>query len=426
MKKTVLLVGCFVALNFSLRAQLTHVIGTPDGFATLGNGITGGEGGSIVTVTSTTELEESLDNTAPLIILVDSTITIDSEISCRGDKTIVGLGTNARIKGGGLAWNTKTNIIIQNIIFEGSGDDMLKINNTCENIWVDHCTIRDSETGISDGVDGGLDITRESKYITVSYCHFYNHDKNMLIGHSDGYPQDTAIRVTIHHCYFDGTIQRNPRVRYGTVHCYNNYYVGNSTYGIASACDAKVLVENCYFKNVPSPIIVGVPGYSPAGWLVERGSIFVNCGSPQTKVKEMDFTEYYEYTLDSACMVPALALTLAGCGMPHKGDTALTYPECEPDTAGPSKYIPATHTIKQSENLLVMDSKIQFSWPETGPLEITIYDISGRKIDVPFRGWVKGEVVNSIDFNSSLLSKGIYICVMSTGNEQIGKKFKVQ
>jgi len=387
--------------------QLSHVLGQPEGFVTLNGGVKGGEGGPVIHITNAEELKTNLDKVAPTILLIEGTLTISGEISCRGDKTLVGLGTDACIKGGGLAWNTKKNVIVQNILFEGSGDDMLKINNKCENIWIDHCTIRDSETGISKDVDGGLDITRASKNITVSYCHFYNHDKNMLIGHSDSETGDTAITVSIHHCFFDGTIQRNPRVRYATVHLYNNFYVGNSTYGVASACNAKVLVENCYFKNVPSPTIVGVPGFSPAGFLSEKGSVFENCGTPQTKEFSFYFSTLYPYHVTNASEVPLQVSTQAGAGKINSG------------------YQKILASKADNQRIYYHNQKLIFTSGKTGQAELILYDIQGKIVAVPFRRWVRCNEKNSIDLLRYHLGKGVYVSVVKFENELFSNTFSI-
>ena len=103
---------------------------------------------------------------------------------------------------------------------------------------MDHNTFEDRDTADATlpqyfGVlfqvhDGLLDITNASDLVTVSWNRFRNHDKMMLIGSSDS--GTTAandrgkLRVTLHHNVFDGIGQRAPRVRFGQVHVYNNFY----------------------------------------------------------------------------------------------------------------------------------------------------------------------------------------------------------
>ncbi|TQE04887.1 hypothetical protein C1H46_009490 [Malus baccata] len=41
------------------------------------------------------------------------------------------------------------------------------------------------------------------------------------------------IRVTIHHCFFDETRQRQPRLRFGKVHLYNNYTRNGAIYAVS-------------------------------------------------------------------------------------------------------------------------------------------------------------------------------------------------
>ena len=64
----------------------------------------------------------------------------------------------------------------------------------------------------------------------------------MLIGHSDSASSDTGyLKTTIHNNWFDGTRSRHPRVRFGEVHVFNNYYLNNIEYGVASTMEADVL-----------------------------------------------------------------------------------------------------------------------------------------------------------------------------------------
>jgi pectate lyase len=103
------------------------------------------------------------------------------------------------------------------------------------NVWVDHNTFSDGDNPDSNQPvyfgrpfqwhDGSLDITHTSSLVTVSYNVFTNHDKVMLIGSSNTVGPDVGrLNVTVHHNLFDGGIQRLPRVRFGQVDVYNNYY----------------------------------------------------------------------------------------------------------------------------------------------------------------------------------------------------------
>ncbi|MCD9639931.1 hypothetical protein HAX54_024924 [Datura stramonium] len=100
-------------------------------------------------------------------------------------------------------------------------------------IWIDRCSLSDYD-------DGLIDITRESTDITVSRCHFSKHDKTMLIGADPSNCGDRCIRVTIHHCFFDGTRQRHPRVRFGKVHLYNNYTRNWGIYAVCASVESQI------------------------------------------------------------------------------------------------------------------------------------------------------------------------------------------
>jgi pectate lyase len=174
--------------------------------------------------------------------------------------TIVGIGNKATIRG---AWmdirgtanvaNSRTNIIVRNITFQDTYDcfpqwsptdgvlgswnalyDSVSLRDS-NNVWIDHNTFEDKTTVDSKapnyfGVlyqqhDGALDITNASDLVTVSWNRFRNHDKVMLIGSSDSAAADRGkLRVTLHHNLFERVGQRVPRVRFGQVHVYNNYY----------------------------------------------------------------------------------------------------------------------------------------------------------------------------------------------------------
>jgi len=283
--------------------------GAPQGWAavdSLGqNGTTGGAGGTVVTVTNAADFLTYIQSLGPYVIRVHGTIALNSMVNVQSHKTIVGVGANGIITGGGLNMERVSNIIIHNLLFQNSLDDAINIQDQAHHIWIDHCDF----TGAFDGL---LDIKQGADFITVSWNRFYNHVKTCLLGHDDNNAAVDAghLRVTYHYNWFDGTVERHPRVRFSALtHVYNNYYLNNS-YGIASTMSAEVLVEGNYFKNVGNPTHVGYAASGP-GDLVERNNIFENCPSPaQTRgaVPEPP----YAYTLDNAADIPAKLLSGAG------------------------------------------------------------------------------------------------------------------
>ncbi|MCC9706268.1 pectate lyase [Streptomyces sp. MNU76] len=170
--------------------------------------------------------------------------------------TIVGVGKNSGILGGSLQIKGVSNVIMRNLTIEAPLDcfpkwDPTDDDNTgnwnseydavvvfgTDHVWLDHNTFTDgrypdSERPVHFGKvfqqhDGLTDIVRGSDYVTVSWNRFQDHDKNMLIGNSDGTAALDAgkLKVTLHHNRFDGILQRSPRVRFGQVDVYNNHYV---------------------------------------------------------------------------------------------------------------------------------------------------------------------------------------------------------
>jgi pectate lyase len=201
--------------------------------------------------------------------------------------TIVGVGRNATIKGVWLdirgtanVANSRSNVIIRNLTFVDTYDcfpqwaptdgalgswnaqyDSVSLRDT-NNVWIDHNRFEDRATADATqpnhfGVlyqvhDGLLDITNASDLVTVSWNRFENHDKVMLIGSSDGAVADRGkLRVTLHHNLFKDVGQRAPRVRFGQVHLYNNYYdirnTENYQYSWGVGIESAIYAEENFF-----------------------------------------------------------------------------------------------------------------------------------------------------------------------------------
>jgi|GEM_PF-777194 len=250
----------------------------PDGFASVpGLGLektTGGAGGQIVTVDSKTEFLDYVQRKEYYIICINGKILLDEMVQVGSNKTLVGVGQNGVISGGGLRLSHVSNVIIRNLRFENSLDDALTIEEGSHHVWIDHCDF-------THAYDGLLDIRKGSDFVTVSWNLFFDHAKTSLVGHSDtNAEQDTGhLRVTYHHNWFNRTRERHPRVRFSALcHVYNNYFLGN-VYGVASTMEANVLVEGNYFESVDAPTHVGY-GTSGPGNLVERNNVFLQCAFP--------------------------------------------------------------------------------------------------------------------------------------------------
>jgi hypothetical protein len=133
------------------------------GFVTLDGGTTGGGNGATVTVNNATAFETALNSSSQLVVQVSGTINIGT-LDTKPNKTIIGVGLNATISGN-LKLTHTSNIIVRNITFDTSGDDLITIQQS-SHIWVDHCTFIDAGERI-------LDITHASEWVTVSWCKFY-------------------------------------------------------------------------------------------------------------------------------------------------------------------------------------------------------------------------------------------------------------
>lgn len=227
--------------------------------------------------------------------------------------TLIGLGGNATIKGAwidirGSAATPRTNIIIRNITFRDTHDcfpewdptdgvngswnalyDSISLRDST-NVWIDHNTFEDRDTADAKqprhfGVlyqvhDGLLDITNASDLVTVSWNRFRNHDKMMLIGSSDGAAADRGkLRVTLHHNVFDGIGQRAPRVRFGQVHLYNNYYdlraTPNYQYSWGVGIESAIYAEENVFVADRNFAIGRIPGRFNGTALSASGNLVV-------------------------------------------------------------------------------------------------------------------------------------------------------
>lgn len=314
-----------VPFLFSLFS-ITAFSQQPIGWASLNGGTTGGAGGEMVTITNRAELLANVTGNDPKILLIQDTIelVLYERIKVYGNKTIVGNTLNAMIRFGGLEI-VGNNVILQNLVigdfYDGDwsgtthSTDCLTIYGV--NIWIDHCWFWAGADGLLDIRSGNGSV---ADYITISYCRFSDHNKVTLIGSSDNDIEcRDHLRTTFHHCWYDGTIdkgvnQRMPRVRFGDVHVFNNYYEEIDSYCAAARFESDVVVENTYFRNSKSPHImddVGLGLEDPD--LVAINNIYEQCtGSQTTSGDAFVPSNFYNYFPTPTYDVPVLVMNDAG------------------------------------------------------------------------------------------------------------------
>ncbi len=208
--------------------------------------------------------------TRPISIRLIGNIT-DPSVLTNGDivldtvtagMTIEGIGSDATANGFGIVLKNCVDAEIRNLGFmncnssEGDNCGLQQNDSYC---WVHNCDFFYGDAG-SDADqakgDGALD-TKKSHHITHSYNHFFDSGKCNLQGAN---ASDTSNYITYHHNWFDHSDSRHPRVRVATVHVYNNYYDGNSKYGIGSTTDSDIFAENNYFRNCKYPMLTSKQG----------------------------------------------------------------------------------------------------------------------------------------------------------------------
>ena len=156
-----------------------------------------------------------------------------------------------------------TNIEIRNIgtmLTDADEGDNIGLQQDNDYIWVHNVDFFYGEAGgASDQAkgDGALDC-KKSTYVTFSYNHFWDSGKSNLLGLSEA--TTTGLYITYHHNWYDHSDSRHPRVRFYSAHVYNNYFDGNSKYGVGSTEGSSIFVENNYFRNCKYPMLTSMQG----------------------------------------------------------------------------------------------------------------------------------------------------------------------
>lgn len=329
---------------------------TPIGWAAQNGGTTGGGNATPVLVTSLTQFQGLVEGDGDKVLYIQGTFA-PADISIGSNTTIIGCSSGAHLQGSIGIGSGTSNVIVRNLNISGygvgncaldpdfdssegcsSGNDAVGVNGNAHHVWFDHCSVKD-------GTDGNLDITNDADFVTVSWTKFSytprtddvgddstgaaGHRFSNLVGGTDseptGWPGTIPLNVTWHHNWWaDGVVERQPRVRYGRNHIFNNYYNSSaSNYCVRAGIEAKILLQGNYFEGVDSPHEFN--GDDDATSFISLGEgAQANVYDDTTGAQDVegDGTEWtnsgtnadYSYTVEPASGVPAAVMAGAG---PH-------------------------------------------------------------------------------------------------------------
>jgi pectate lyase len=177
----------------------------------------------------------------------------ERRLSVGSNKTIVGLGRGALLRGVSLDLGAQQNIIIRNLALYDVNRGLIEAGDGigiagAKDVWLDHMTTK----WIS---DGHTDIAPGSQNITLSWMHYDGLSTEACRGRHTHASTINGSSVTLHHCFFDHTDSHAPLVSdsRARVHVFNDLIQDNASYGVGSACGAQVLLEGTAFKAVMTP-----------------------------------------------------------------------------------------------------------------------------------------------------------------------------
>ena len=320
-------------------------------------GVTGGAGGSVVTVSTGTELNAALCGRStmsePIVIRVNGTINHGNttaqgcntqadviEIKAMSNISILGVGTNALFDEMGIHVRDASNIIIQNVHIRNvkksgsptsNGGDAIGLETNVDRVWIDHNWL-EASGGEKDGYDSLLDMKAGVTNVTVSYNLYNDSSRAGLIGSSDSDNKNTNI--TFHHNWYKNIEQRTPLIRHALVHMYNNYWSNDSIdhmfHAINSRMNAKALVESNYFYNVNNPLLASDDSDVAGCWQTNNDNTVLpyiyysrTVGNGALVIPEVvsgqlqstcSVSVPYAVQMDAAANVPAIVMANAGVG----------------------------------------------------------------------------------------------------------------
>jgi len=311
----------------------------------------GGDPSRVYRVTTTRSsgggsLREALESSEPYWIVFDigdgSDATIDlgdDPVRVRSNKTVDGRGRRVTVDGAIELRDGVRDVIFSDVAFTNShGDrctqeadvflirgDGAETPGGFENrdIWFHHVEVYE-------GGDGLIDVRGGSR-ITISWSHFHDHSKGMLLSQASADElEGREMEITFHHNFFERLSRRGPRQTRGRVHYMNNYVFEWWEYGVAAVHGAELRSENNIFQARPGrtcgsifspcrdPAPCGDEDYEVSkiaisndwasgerGYVSSAGDLLLEDATVATREPGRVFTPGYPYTLEPATMALA-------------------------------------------------------------------------------------------------------------------------
>lgn len=390
----------------------------------------GGENGKLTVIENLSQLiawgESREDNYTAEIVIIKGKIEAESTtvISIKRGKDISILGDSgsnggyAELKNISLNIRQYSNVIVRNLKMHEVfyPEDDLTIDE-CHHVWIDHCEFHSKiGPGITvDTYDGLLDIKKGSHNVTVSWCWFHDHMKTVLIGHSDNNgEQDVNLEVTFHHNRFSNTDGRNPSLRFGKVHYFNNYLENITDYGFAVRNGAHAKIENCHFESVNVPITTDK--FDGHGFACISGNIYSGtCSEASNEVYtpfDCDFWNDkipYSYALENTNTVKISVENYAGVGIINPITSVL---EVRNDKNFELNNLFVNHS----------DEEVNLSFSTNIPqrLSFSVYTINGKIVLTDNGKFETGK--HSVRFPIQGLKRGMYIVIIESSTDRIANK----
>lgn len=292
----------------------------------------------------------------------------DSELNL----TFEGIGDDATVRGFGFLVRNAKSVEFRNFAILRCMDDGISLDTDNSNIWLHHIDVFYGKSGSGDHAkgDGAIDVKSDSKFVTLSYCRFWDTGKSNMFGMKS---ESGPNYISYDHNWFDHSDSRHPRIRTMSVHVWNNYFDNCAKYGVGATSGASVFVENNYFLKTKKPILASLQGTDAKGsgtFSGEDGGMIKAYGNyfdrtiahfsyytqqnpdattgydayetasrdaqvPSTEVTKVGGTSYdnfdtnaslmYTYNAVSAEDVPALVTGYYGAGRLNHGDITYTF-----------------------------------------------------------------------------------------------------